>query len=202
MKVKINRQMIREFRAGRGWTQEKLAEESGLHTRTIQRIENSGVASIQSLDTLAKALQLEPLSLRCIETELPVEGRRTSPGYNEQQPDVSNTIRSKDRQFARELAKDAERVDSWLAYQWIGWPILFIGGFLVIDVLLMTQANLNRTVIFNVFFPGVIIGSLLMLTGRFFIHLADKAAREKEILARLLVANKNSVNPEFRFKQN
>jgi DNA-binding XRE family transcriptional regulator len=147
MRVQVNQKKIRELRMSRGWTQEKLADVSNVHTRTIQRIENDETSSIQSLNAIAKALNVEPEILH----------------YEE-----------------------AERVETWLSYEWAGWGVFLIGGFLTVDVLLMTQANLTRTVIFNVFFPGIIIGQLLMFAGAYGIHLAKKATREKSILATLL----------------
>ena len=51
---------IRELRVAKGMTQEKLAEETDLSTRTIQRIENGDVdPRANSLQVIAKALEVE-----------------------------------------------------------------------------------------------------------------------------------------------
>ena len=55
-----------------------------------------------------------------------------------------------DRGRVRLLAKEVARVENWLSYKWVGWPVILIGAYLIIEVILMTQANINRTVIFNV----------------------------------------------------
>ena len=45
--------LIRKLRLERGWSQETLAEISGLSVRTIQRLERGGKASLESLSALA-----------------------------------------------------------------------------------------------------------------------------------------------------
>jgi transcriptional regulator with XRE-family HTH domain len=55
----INAQLIRNSRAERAWSQEDLAEATGLNLRTIQRIEKSGTASLQSRKSLALAFDLD-----------------------------------------------------------------------------------------------------------------------------------------------
>ena len=49
--------IIRSLRTDRGWSQEQLAEISGVSTRTIQRIENGGNASLESLKCLAAVFE-------------------------------------------------------------------------------------------------------------------------------------------------
>ena len=55
---KLQPKRILEARQQRSWTQDELAVVSGLHLRTIQRIERDGVASLQSAKALAAALDL------------------------------------------------------------------------------------------------------------------------------------------------
>ena len=52
---------IRELRLARGWSQEQLAELSGLSVRTIQRLENGQKAGLESLNALAAVFAV-PLS--------------------------------------------------------------------------------------------------------------------------------------------
>lgn len=54
----INAQLIKEQRIDRGWTQQQMAEVADLSLRTIQRIENQGVASNESVSALATVLEL------------------------------------------------------------------------------------------------------------------------------------------------
>lgn len=49
--------VIRSLRTERGWSQEQLAEISGVSTRTIQRIERGGKASLESLKCLAAVFE-------------------------------------------------------------------------------------------------------------------------------------------------
>lgn len=50
---------IRQLRLEKGWSQEQLATIAGLSTRTVQRIENSEQASLDSLTAIAAALGLQ-----------------------------------------------------------------------------------------------------------------------------------------------
>ena len=50
--------MIQKLRLQRGWSQQQLAEMSGLSTRTIQRLENGNSASIESLKSLAAVFEV------------------------------------------------------------------------------------------------------------------------------------------------
>lgn len=51
--------LVRKLRIERGWSQETLAEVSGLSVRTIQRIERGGKASLETLGALAAVLEVE-----------------------------------------------------------------------------------------------------------------------------------------------
>lgn len=49
---------VRRLRLDRAWSQEELAAVSGLNVRTIQRIENGGKASLETLKSLAAAMDV------------------------------------------------------------------------------------------------------------------------------------------------
>lgn len=49
---------FREQRAARAWSQEKLAEMTGLSIRTIQRIEKGDQVSRETLTTLAAVFEI------------------------------------------------------------------------------------------------------------------------------------------------
>lgn len=49
---------IKELRTTRGWTQERLAAESGVTVRTVQRMEAGNDASLETLSLIASALQV------------------------------------------------------------------------------------------------------------------------------------------------
>ena len=55
--------MIKGFRQARNWSQEQLAELSGLSLRTIQRIEGSNRVGVDSLAALAAAFDVDMATL-------------------------------------------------------------------------------------------------------------------------------------------
>lgn len=61
--VKIDVHLVKKLREDRGWSQEHLAAVSGLSTRTIQRLETEGNASLESRSALAVAFEIEPVQL-------------------------------------------------------------------------------------------------------------------------------------------
>lgn len=61
--MKINSDLIRELRERHGLTQETLAEAAGLSTRTIQRLERGGVASMETAMALASVFDIDATAL-------------------------------------------------------------------------------------------------------------------------------------------
>lgn len=59
----IDAQRLRSLREQRGWSQEQLADVSGLSARTIQRVEATGEAALETRMALAAALELVPADL-------------------------------------------------------------------------------------------------------------------------------------------
>jgi transcriptional regulator with XRE-family HTH domain len=51
--------LIQKLRLQRGWSQEQLAELSGLSVRTIQRLERGQTASLESLKALAAVFEID-----------------------------------------------------------------------------------------------------------------------------------------------
>jgi transcriptional regulator with XRE-family HTH domain len=54
----MNESHVIQLRQRRGWTQEKLATESGVGVRTIQRLESGSDASLETLSLVADALNV------------------------------------------------------------------------------------------------------------------------------------------------
>ena len=77
MDMRIDSSYIKAQRARRAWSQEHLAEVSGLGLRTIQRIEKTGAASYESARSLAAVFEIDVAKLRVAEPAL-VEPRRVS----------------------------------------------------------------------------------------------------------------------------
>ncbi|MEM1175927.1 MAG: helix-turn-helix transcriptional regulator [Pseudomonadota bacterium] len=63
MTAKIDAEKVRSERNRRAWTQEHLAEVSGLALRTVQRIEKTGSASTESTRALACCFEMSPSDL-------------------------------------------------------------------------------------------------------------------------------------------
>lgn len=63
MKVKIKKELIKQLRSEKSWTQEEFAEVCGIHSRTIQRMENEGSVSKKTLNIVANTLEVEPYYL-------------------------------------------------------------------------------------------------------------------------------------------
>jgi transcriptional regulator with XRE-family HTH domain len=51
--------LIQKLRLQRGWSQEQLAELSGLSVRTVQRLERGQTASVESLKALGAAFEID-----------------------------------------------------------------------------------------------------------------------------------------------
>src|SRR5262245_32961980 len=51
--------LIQKLRLKRGWSQQQLAEASGLSVRTVQRIENGHPASTETLKSLAAVFEVD-----------------------------------------------------------------------------------------------------------------------------------------------
>ena len=70
MEKMINREFIKELRQQRSWSQEQLAQISGLSHRTIQRIEREGSCSLESLKSLASVFELNPSDIEIDEVKI------------------------------------------------------------------------------------------------------------------------------------
>ena len=55
--------IVRRLRAKRNWSQEQLADFSGLSVRTIQRVENGQKASLETLKCIAAVFEVEVSTL-------------------------------------------------------------------------------------------------------------------------------------------
>ena len=64
--MKINAEIVSELRKQLSWSQDELATAAGLNLRTIQRIENEGMASLQSAKAIASALDTQLDKLKFI----------------------------------------------------------------------------------------------------------------------------------------
>ena len=75
MDMKINKEILRRERERHAWTQSHLAEVADLSMRTVQRIERTGDASMESAGALAAALNIDLAVLM----EAPIASEETTP---------------------------------------------------------------------------------------------------------------------------
>ena len=68
--MKVDVDLILGIRRGKAWSQDELAAASGLHLRTIQRIEKEGTASLRSVKALASAFSVDIRDLEYEESEM------------------------------------------------------------------------------------------------------------------------------------
>ncbi len=66
--MKINAELIKRLREEKHWSQEQLSEMCGLNLRTIQRLEKSGNASLESVRALAAVFELDAKELQIEES--------------------------------------------------------------------------------------------------------------------------------------
>lgn len=71
MDMQVDAQLIRNERLKRAWSQEQLAQVSGLGIRTVQRIESGGNASLETVKALAAVLELPTKTLIAAAPSLP-----------------------------------------------------------------------------------------------------------------------------------
>lgn len=57
-KMKISNTVVQELRLSRGWTQEQLAALCGRSVKTIQRVEKTGICSIETRSALASVFEV------------------------------------------------------------------------------------------------------------------------------------------------
>jgi len=77
MDMQIDASKIRAERERRAWSQEQLAETTGLSHRTIQRVESTGSASYETAKAIAAVFECEVAALRHT-MPLPAEPVRTT----------------------------------------------------------------------------------------------------------------------------
>jgi transcriptional regulator with XRE-family HTH domain len=113
--------LIQKLRLQRGWSQEQLAEVTGLSVRTIQRIERGQTPSAESLKALAAVLEVNFGALR--------EAHMTSPATPAATPSVNPDV-SADEALA--LAR-VRKIKAF--YMHVVQYVLIIGFLAVVNLL-------------------------------------------------------------------
>ena len=78
MDMKVDPRTVRAERERRAWSQEHLAEVTGLGLRTIQRIEKTGAASYESARALAAVFEVSVAELRVVRDDARAADRRAT----------------------------------------------------------------------------------------------------------------------------
>lgn len=81
---------VKRLRLERAWSQEQLAQLSSLSVRTIQRVENNEVPSLETLSALASVFNI---SVSDLVSEPPIESIELDNRINEAKWQVENEIR-------------------------------------------------------------------------------------------------------------
>ncbi|MFT6195176.1 MAG: transcriptional regulator with XRE-family HTH domain [Cognaticolwellia sp.] len=79
--------MVRKLRLKRAWSQEQLAQFSGLNIRTIQRIERGQKAGLESLKSLAAVFEIE------LDDLLEKENMNSSDNYSAEESRIIDHVR-------------------------------------------------------------------------------------------------------------
>ena len=83
--------LVQKLRLQRGWSQEQLAELSGLSVRTIQRIERGLPASNETLKSLASVFEIDFSTLQATqEPAMTTTANPTNPGFTASEPPNQN----------------------------------------------------------------------------------------------------------------
>jgi transcriptional regulator with XRE-family HTH domain len=116
--MKIDSNLVKKLRTAENWSQEQLSEACGLSLRTIQRLENGGNASIESVRALAAALRIDSNELMLSETEAPLT--------------ALDAVKTGLREFAN-FSGTATRFEYW-------WFLLFVVGVTAMSTILHEKA--------------------------------------------------------------
>jgi transcriptional regulator with XRE-family HTH domain len=144
-KREISNMLVQKLRLQRGWSQEQLAELSGLSVRTIQRIERGLPASNETLKSLASVFEIDFSTLQATQepamtTNMNATLNPTFPSNSNTTPPVSTNADEeaafrhvrKIRSFYGHLAKyviviSALAIFNFIKspnYIWVMWPAL------------------------------------------------------------------------------
>ncbi|WP_416899771.1 MAG: 2TM domain-containing protein [Minwuia sp.] len=129
---------LRQHRIDRGWSQEQLAELSGVSARTIQRIENGGNAGLDTLNSLAAAFGTD-VAVLTLDDNPSGEAIASDPQADTELQTEERVNRRRDRrkrEFYIHLATFilimpfllALNVTLTAGYYWVVWPFLGWGA--------------------------------------------------------------------------
>ncbi|MEM7280645.1 MAG: helix-turn-helix domain-containing protein [Pseudomonadota bacterium] len=146
MLMQVNSEKIRRWREERCWSQEHLAEVAGVSLRTIQRLENGGSASKDSVMSLAAAFGVD---VTAVTVDVNGEAKKAAARQSEKknlQFKLSFWIHLATYMFvitllvAINIVSDAQ--EFWVLWPAIGWGIgVLAHGFSVFVVHKVTRTE-------------------------------------------------------------
>lgn len=117
--------LVRKLRLDRGWSQETLAEVSGISVRTIQRLERGGNASLESLCALAAVFEVD---IATLSTETSLYKQREIPEQEREALEYVRDIKGFYSHLAMYLIFVPAMVIASFFYNngdpWYIWPVL------------------------------------------------------------------------------
>ncbi|MBS3796459.1 helix-turn-helix transcriptional regulator [Pseudoalteromonas sp. BDTF-M6] len=130
MKMKVNVQVIKTLRDSRCYSQEQLAEMSGLSLRTVQRIEAKGVASLESIKSIAAALDIDCQQLLALDHSVHVQGSASAAAVSEhiQTPATKTDSETASAQAPQEQAAAKPKANKH-SYLWSMLLVIAANGF-------------------------------------------------------------------------
>jgi transcriptional regulator with XRE-family HTH domain len=123
--------LIQKLRLQRGWSQQQLAELSGLSARTIQRIERGQPASSETLKSLASVFEVDFSHLASESTVTPTSAAATAIAMTAEEQLALSHVR-KLKGFYLHLAQYVVIIGALLVFNliksrhklWVIWPAL------------------------------------------------------------------------------
>ncbi|WP_058911572.1 2TM domain-containing protein [Entomohabitans teleogrylli] len=129
----MNQNTVRALRLSRAWSQEHLAELASLSVRTIQRIENGGQASLETLSAIAAVFGLNVADLGI----QPASNARCDEALDRRVAQARQRLNAENRFFRRALiwaivctGLAAVNLLSETERYWFLWPTLIWGAVL------------------------------------------------------------------------
>lgn len=144
----MNTTRIIELRQKQGWTQERLANESGVGLRTVQRLEAGHDASLETLSLVADALQVP---VRELFIEIEDDDLRNGVESLEDRTAVQQAARERIEGASRWLYIGVGAVMTFVSFTFPAGLALFlsywIGGYIILVAVrrIYLEPHLDRT---------------------------------------------------------
>ncbi|MFT4257679.1 MAG: helix-turn-helix domain-containing protein [Pseudoxanthomonas sp.] len=127
--------LVQKLRLQRGWSQQQLAELSGLSVRTIQRVENGHLPSVETLKSLASVFEIEFSRLSSEDTTMnnstvdtnTDSAVNTVASLREHEETLAFNHVRKLKVFYKHLLVYAVVMGSWAVFNWYHMPYAWVG---------------------------------------------------------------------------